>query len=192
LRRERWQKRRRIVAFCLERERRWRQFLCSFGSSRSSVKVLGWESAKSSSLKMGSETTYFSEAHAPRSATRQRSLQNGKSASCSESVGFLQVGHLCFIAKMPDAGQSTRPEESSLPQLGNERMPCSGRPLRRRFLLRQLMVVCPCTCLTSRSCPRAFPHKNIRLAGAEAHRPAVFADSVVVLWLAIVAVARRG
>ena len=58
------------------------------------------------------------------------------------------------------------------------------------------MVICPYTCLTSQSCPSAFPHKNIRLAAAEytgtkaffitlcsAHRRAFFADSVVALRL---------
>jgi hypothetical protein len=40
---------------------------------------------------------YFSLAHAPKSSVRQRSLQNGKSASRSESVGALQMGQLRFI-----------------------------------------------------------------------------------------------
>src|SRR5208337_3691844 len=53
----------------------------------------------SSSSKMGSETTYFSEAHAPRSSRRQRSEQKGKSACSAESVGFLQMGQRCFISK---------------------------------------------------------------------------------------------
>jgi len=47
----------------------------------------------------GSDTTYFSAAHAPRSINRQRSEQNGKSASVAESVGFLQIGHRCFMVK---------------------------------------------------------------------------------------------
>src|SRR5579863_7748778 len=52
-----------------------------------------------SSSKMGSDTTYFSAAHAPRSVIRQRSEQNGKSASVAESVDFLQMGQWCFIVK---------------------------------------------------------------------------------------------
>jgi len=40
----------------------------------------------------GSLTTYFSLAQLPRSCKRQRWLQNGNSASLSESVGFLQMG----------------------------------------------------------------------------------------------------
>src|SRR5258707_7828837 len=53
----------------------------------------------SSSSKMGSDTTYFSAAHAPKSINRQRSEQNGKSASVAEAVGFLQIGQWCFILK---------------------------------------------------------------------------------------------
>src|SRR5260370_3726320 len=53
----------------------------------------------SSSSKMGSDTTYFSAAHAPRSIKRQRSEQNGKSASVAESVVFLQMGQWCFMVK---------------------------------------------------------------------------------------------
>lgn len=41
--------------------------------------------------------TYFSLDQLPRSSNRQRSLQNGKSASVSESVGFLQIGHCRFM-----------------------------------------------------------------------------------------------
>ena len=37
----------------------------------------------------GSETTYFSVAQLPRSSSRQRSLQKGKSGFVSESVGLL-------------------------------------------------------------------------------------------------------
>jgi hypothetical protein len=33
----------------------------------------------------------------PRSSVRQRSLQNGKSASVSESVGLRQIGQVRFI-----------------------------------------------------------------------------------------------
>src|SRR5580704_3100390 len=56
-------------------------------------------SGSSSSSKIGSDTTYFSAAHAPKSINRQRSEQNGKSASVAESVGFLQMGQRCFIVK---------------------------------------------------------------------------------------------
>src|SRR6267378_6512302 len=56
-------------------------------------------SGSSSSSKMGSDTTYFSAAQAPRSIKRQRSEQKGKSASVAESVGFLQIGQWCFIVK---------------------------------------------------------------------------------------------
>src|SRR5208283_912583 len=64
--------------------------LCCAGRSLSRI---------SSSSKTGSETTYFSEAQAPRSSRRQRSEQNGKSACSAESVGFLQMGQRCFISK---------------------------------------------------------------------------------------------
>jgi len=40
----------------------------------------------------GSLTMYFSLAQLPRSSKRQRSLQNGNSASVAESVGFRQIG----------------------------------------------------------------------------------------------------
>src|ERR1700739_1849631 len=53
----------------------------------------------SSSSKIGSQTTYFSDAHAPRSNNRQRSEQNGNSMWASESVGVLQMGQICFMAK---------------------------------------------------------------------------------------------
>src|ERR1700676_4553248 len=59
--------------------------------------VLRSPSSLSSSLKIGSETTYFSLAQFPRSRSRQRSLQNGKSACSAESVAVLHIGHLCFI-----------------------------------------------------------------------------------------------
>src|SRR5262252_1857493 len=62
--------------------------------------VLRLPSAASSSSKIGSDTTYFSLAQLPRSCIRQRSLQNGKSLCTSESVSVLQIGHLCFIAKI--------------------------------------------------------------------------------------------
>src|SRR5438046_10268518 len=52
----------------------------------------------SSSLKTGSETTYFSLAQLPRSRSRQRSLQKGKSDWTALSVAAWQLGHLCFIA----------------------------------------------------------------------------------------------
>jgi hypothetical protein len=107
-------------------------------------------------------------------------------------VGFLQVGHLCFIAKMPDAGQSTRPEESSLPQLGNERMPCNGGLLRRAPFVKAINSDMSLYLPNFTVVPSAFPHKNIRPAAAEyrlfitlcsAYRRAVFADSVVALRL---------
>src|SRR6266700_1931577 len=56
-------------------------------------------SARSSSSKTGSETTYFSLAQLPKSRSRQRSLQKGKSSWTAESVSTLQIGHLCFIAR---------------------------------------------------------------------------------------------
>src|ERR1700692_123206 len=59
--------------------------------------VLRSPSSLSSSLKMGSETTYFSLAQFPRSRSRHRSLQKGKSACTVESVGVLHIGHLCFM-----------------------------------------------------------------------------------------------
>lgn len=42
---------------------------------------------------------YFPVAQLPRSSRRHRSLQNGKSASVSESVGFLQIGQCRFIQR---------------------------------------------------------------------------------------------
>jgi hypothetical protein len=44
----------------------------------------------------GDETTYWPLAHLPRSISRQRSLQKGKSADVL-STGFLQIGHLSFV-----------------------------------------------------------------------------------------------
>jgi hypothetical protein len=44
----------------------------------------------------GDETTYWPLAHFPRSISRQRSLQKGKSAAVL-STGFLQIGHLSFV-----------------------------------------------------------------------------------------------
>ena len=103
---------------------------------------------------------------------------------------------MCFIAKMPDAGQSTRPEESSLPQLGNERMPCNGGLLGRAPFVKAINSDMSLYLSNFTVVPSAFPHKNIRLAAAEytgtkalfitlcsAHRRAVFADSVVALRL---------
>lgn len=97
---------------------------------------------------------------------------------------------------MPDAGQSTRPEESSLPQLGNERMPCNGGLLRRAPFVKAINSDMSLYLPNFTVVPSAFPHKNIRLAAAEytgtkaffitlcsAHRRAVFADSVVALRL---------
>src|SRR5437762_14352822 len=81
----------------------WHQCSASFGLSKSLSKlgtmVFPWPAAVSSSLKTGSETTYFSLAQLPRSRSRQRSLQKGKSAWTAESVSVLQIGHLCFIAR---------------------------------------------------------------------------------------------
>jgi hypothetical protein len=45
----------------------------------------------------GSLITYFSLAHAPRSSSLQRSLQNGKSELVPESVGLRQMGHWNFM-----------------------------------------------------------------------------------------------
>src|SRR5256885_5289474 len=79
----------------------WHQCSASFGLSKSLSKfgttVFPWPRAMSSSLKTGSETTYFSVAQLPRSRSRQRSLQKGKSAWTAESVSVLQIGHLCFM-----------------------------------------------------------------------------------------------
>src|ERR1700719_3311287 len=66
-------------------------------SGKSRMMVLRSPSSLSSSLKMGSETTYFSLAQFPKSRSRQRSLQKGKSACTFESVAVLHIGHLCFI-----------------------------------------------------------------------------------------------
>ena len=49
------------------------------------------------SSKAGELITYFSLAQLPRSSSLHRSLQNGKSACESESVGFLQMAQLAFI-----------------------------------------------------------------------------------------------
>src|SRR5882724_9867175 len=56
-------------------------------------------SSSSASSKTGSDTTYVSLAHAPKSSRRQRSLQSGKSLWRSESVAVLQMGQRCFIAR---------------------------------------------------------------------------------------------
>src|SRR6266478_6665819 len=81
-----------------------RQCLESFGLSKSSSKrsmiFSPLPSARSSSSKTGSETTYFSVAQLPRSRSRQRSLQKGKSAWTAESVSVLQMGHLCFTVRL--------------------------------------------------------------------------------------------
>src|SRR5260221_4197792 len=69
------------------------------GNSRRSASGSSSSMATSSESKMGSDTTYFSAAHAPRSIKRQRSEQNGKSASVAESVVFLQMGQWCFMVK---------------------------------------------------------------------------------------------
>src|SRR6266446_1051771 len=81
-----------------------RQCLESFGLSKSSSKrntiFSPLPSARSSSSKTGSDTTYFSLAQLPRSRSRQRSLQKGKSAWTAESVSTLQIGHLCFMVRL--------------------------------------------------------------------------------------------
>src|SRR5580704_3668497 len=61
---------------------------CWFGPSPASSSLIS---------NTGSDTTYFSLAQLPRSRSRQRSLQKGKSALLSESVGVLQIGQRCFI-----------------------------------------------------------------------------------------------
>src|SRR5882672_8731283 len=90
------------VSWEVPRMRLRRQCLESFGLSKSSSKrsmiFSPLPSARSSSVKTGSETTYFSVAQLPKSRSRQRSLQKGKSAWTAESVSALQMGHLCFMA----------------------------------------------------------------------------------------------
>src|SRR5580765_4330450 len=67
-------------------------------SSSTDLSSSGFLSISSSLIsKTGSDTTYFSLAQLPRSRSRQRSLQKGKSALISESVGVLQIGQRCFI-----------------------------------------------------------------------------------------------
>ncbi len=73
-------------------------FRLSKSSSKGRTIVFASPSPGSSSVKTGSDTTYFSVAQFPRSRSRQRSLQKGKSAWTAESVSALQIGHLCFIA----------------------------------------------------------------------------------------------
>jgi hypothetical protein len=55
------------------------------------------DSSDSSSSNAGSETTYRSAAQLPRSSSLHRSPQKGKSGLFSDSVDFLQIGHLNFI-----------------------------------------------------------------------------------------------
>src|SRR5258707_15541389 len=69
------------------------------GNSRRSASGSSSSMATPSESKMGSDTTYFSAAHAPRSIKRQRSEQNGNSASVAELVVFLQMGQWCFMVK---------------------------------------------------------------------------------------------
>src|SRR2546429_2675014 len=92
---------RAAVSWELLRARQRGQCSESFGLSKSSSKrraiLSPLLSARSSSSKTGSETTYFSVAQLPRSRSRQRSLQKGKSAWTAESVSVLQIGHLCFM-----------------------------------------------------------------------------------------------
>src|SRR5271154_1591011 len=91
------------VFYAVARRKRRVQCPASFGSSssRSTIIVLRGDSisSSSSSLKIGSETTYFSVAQLPRSRSRQRSLQKGKSPCTVESVGVLQIGHLCNMTQ---------------------------------------------------------------------------------------------
>src|SRR6266849_4039338 len=103
----------RAEASCAEfRSLLRRQCSASFGLSKSLSKgrtmVFPSPSPVSSSLKTGSETTYFSLAQLPRSRSRQRLLQNGKSAWAAESVSALQMGHLCFIARFFSALRTLR------------------------------------------------------------------------------------
>src|SRR5438445_2833845 len=100
-----WQSRARAAAsWAAPRVPVWRQCSGSFELSKSSSKgrtmVFRLPSATSSSSKTGSDTTYFSLAQLPRSRSRQRSLQKGKSAWTAESVSTLQIGHLCFMVRL--------------------------------------------------------------------------------------------
>jgi hypothetical protein len=70
---------------------------CSQRQFRESLGFGGGASSGASSSITGSVTTYLSLAQLPRSVVRQRSLQKGKSASVSESVGLPQMGHVRFI-----------------------------------------------------------------------------------------------
>src|SRR6266481_211355 len=99
------------AAFFSEPSPRWEvQWMVSSGlrnpsksSSSSSAFSLPESLSVSSSLisNTGSDTTYFSLAQLPRSRSRQRSLQKGKSALISESVGALQIGQQCFMGPSP-------------------------------------------------------------------------------------------
>src|SRR5258707_15849937 len=82
-----------------------RQCLMSSGLGESST-------SSSSSLKMGSETTYFSDAQLPKSCSLQRSLQKGNSVLTSEFVGFLQIGQRCCMALCLDFAPSAFDDDS--------------------------------------------------------------------------------
>jgi len=56
-----------------------------------------------SSVPAGDETTYPPLAHLPRSISRQRSLQKGKSASPA-FAGFLQIGQRSLMERLPAIG----------------------------------------------------------------------------------------
>src|SRR5271169_6387529 len=96
-----------IAAFFSEPSRRQEfQWMVSSGlwnplkssSSSTAFSAPGSLPASSSLISnTGSDTTYFSVAQLPRSRSRQRSLQKGKSALSAESVGVLQMGQRCFI-----------------------------------------------------------------------------------------------
>src|SRR6266853_6499740 len=83
------------------------QWMESSGFRRASVSRSS--SSSSVSSKTGSDTTYFSLAQAPRSSRRQRSLQNGKFLSSSESVALLQIGQRCFMTESYPKTRSAAP-----------------------------------------------------------------------------------
>src|SRR2546423_769154 len=66
----------------------WFVFICVYSWSRCSV--------SSETSRSGIETLYSSLAHLPRSMTRQRSEQNGRSGLSFHFVGSPQIGHFIF------------------------------------------------------------------------------------------------
>src|SRR5580700_9301515 len=101
------------------------QFLCSSFGLRST-------SSKSVSSTAGSLITYFSLAHAPRSRSLQRSLQNGNSALASESVGFLQMGQRNFMhLRIPQTAQERDWMLCLRPK--NTHLVCGGTTKHRRL-----------------------------------------------------------